>query len=234
MPRRIPLLARVAAVVGPLAIAVAGCASEREASSAPSVSEVVVVAGSVEPGPPTSANTVVDVDHLAMVGDSITVGSTAELEVAFEEIGFPDAEINAEGGRRIVRNNGITSGVEGVAEVLEDGEQPDLWVVALGTNDVANYPPEQFPDVISELLAAIPADATVVWVDTYVEDFQEDAAVFDSILREVLAERGNASVVDWYSIAGEDGMLYDGVHPSGFGKAEFARRVTEAVNVWTT
>ena len=50
----------------------------------------------------------------------------------------------------------------------------------------------------------------------------------------MLAERGNASVVDWYSIAGEDGVLTDGVHPSGFGRAEFARRVTDAVAAWTS
>lgn len=237
MRRRSPLLARVATGVVPLVVAAAGCASDREAASAPPVSEVAID-GRVDPAAatttPTSDNNVIDVDHVAMVGDSITEGSIVELEDAFASIGFADAEINARGGRKIARNDGITSGLEGVAEVLEEGPDPDLWVIALGTNDVANYPPEEFPALIGELLAVIPADVAVVWVDTYVEDYQEDAVAFDASLREVLAQRGNASIVDWHSIAGEDGVLTDGVHPSGFGRAELARRVTDAVTRWTT
>lgn len=226
MAGRRTLLARGCAVAAPLVtLAAAGCSADREASSAPPLT--IEVAGSVDPTPATAPG--LDVDTVAVVGDSITVGSSDQLTEAFAAIGIDDVEISAEDGRRMVSSSDITSGLDGVAEVLEDGDAPDLWVVALGTNDVANYPVEEYAEVINELLAAIPADAPVVWVDCYLEDYQTRSAAFGDTLRQVLAARGNATVVDWQSVAAGDGVLTDGVHPSGFGKTEFARVVTEAV-----
>jgi lysophospholipase L1-like esterase len=231
MDVRTRALARVGAVAVSALLVAVGCSSEREASSAPAGSEVVV-AGSVDAAPPTSANTIIDVDALAMVGDSITVGAEDELAAAFDGIGLPDAEINAQSGRRMIDDDGVTSGLEGVAEVLSEGDAPDLWVIALGSNDVANYDADEYPAAISELLAAIPADAPIVWVDCYLTDYEGESAAFDAALRDTLAARGNATVVDWASVAATDGVLTDNVHPSGFGRAEFARRVVEGVNVW--
>jgi lysophospholipase L1-like esterase len=220
-------LARGVALVAPLiTFAAAGCSADREAASAPSL-DTIEVAGSVAAAPASTPG--LDVDRVAIVGDSITVGSSDELVDAFAAIGLTDVEINAESGRRMVSDGTITSGLEGVAAVLEEGDAPDLWVVALGTNDVANYPVEEYAGVITELLAALPADRPVVWVDCYLEEYQTRSAAFADTLRQVLAERGNATVVDWRAIAGEDGVLTDGVHPSDFGKAEFARRVADAV-----
>jgi lysophospholipase L1-like esterase len=234
MAGRSTALARVTTLAAPLlALVAAGCSADREASSAPPL-ETVDVAGSVAAAPPTSANTAIDIENVAMIGDSITVGSMAELQEAFASIGLSDVEINAESGRRMLLDGGISSGVEEVAAVLADGEAPDLWVISLGTNDVANYDVEDYAAAIEELLAAIPADAPVVWVDCYLDDYQDRSQAFDDTLRQVLAGRGNATVVDWRSVAAEDGVLSDGVHPSGFGRAEFARRVTAAVQSWMT
>ena len=225
-------VARALAIVAPGLLVAAGCASDREASSAPP--STGAGAGSVGRAPPTSANTVVDVDLVAMIGDSITVGSEDELRAAFESVGYPDVEIDAESGRRMVSTGAVSSGLDGVAEVLEAGELPDLWVIALGSNDIGAYRPEEFPAVIGELLAAVPADAPVVWVDCYVSNYEGESAAFGASLREVLAERGNATVVDWATVAHQDGVLTDNVHPSGFGRAEFARRVIAGVTTWTT
>ena len=191
-------MARVAALATAVVVVAAGCSSEREAASAPPASEVAV-AGSVGAAPSTSAHTIVDVDTLAMVGDSITVGSQDELIAAFTEIGLPDAEINAQSGRRMVVDSGVTSGLDGVADVLAEGEQPDLWVVALGSNDIAGYAPDDYAGAISELLAAIPAEAPIVWVDCYLTDYEDESVAFDTTLRDVLAARGNATIVDWSS-----------------------------------
>ena len=132
----------------------------------------------------------------------------------------------------MVVTNGVRSGLEGVADVLAEGPVPDLWVVALGSNDIAAYAPDEYSTAINELLAAIPADAPIVWVDCYLTDHQEASAAFGTTLREVLATRGNTTVVDWASVAQEDGVLTDNVHPSGFGRVEFARRVTDGVEAW--
>jgi len=226
MAARTTAIARGSALLAPLVLlAGAGCSAQREAESAPPP-DTVAVAASVDGAPVGSGQSI---EHVAVVGDSITVGATEELLAAFAAIGVRDVEINAEQGRRMVLDGGITSGLDGIAEVLADGKEPDLWVVALGTNDLANYAVEDYDDAISELLAAIPADKPLVWVDCYVEDYKTRSAAFADTLRQVLAERGNATVVDWHSVAGEDGLLTDGVHPSGAGKAEFARRVTAAV-----
>ena len=78
----------------------------------------------------------------------------------------------------------------------------------------------------------MPADAPVVWVDTYLDEFQDESAAFNDELRAALAERGLTTVVDWAEIAAEDGVLFDGVHPSGYGIEQFAGRVTGAVDDW--
>jgi lysophospholipase L1-like esterase len=233
MAERTRALARVAVLAIPGLVLAVGCSSHREAASAPPASEVAVAA-SIGAAPPTSANTVVDVDTVAMVGDSITVGSEAELVAAFTGLGLPDVEINAESGRRMIVGNGIPSGLDGIADVLAEGDEPDLWVIALGSNDIAGYEPDEYGAAIGELLAAIPADAPIAWVDCYLTNYAEESAQFGAALREALAARGNATVVDWASIAPDDGVLTDNVHPSGFGRTEFARRVAAAVDAWTT
>ena len=235
MIRRSRPLARAVALVGvPLALAAAGagCTSERQTSAiAPfGTDNVVSVPATVPPGVATSDR--ISVQHVAMIGDSITVGSMTELEEAFAAIGLPEAVINAKSGRRMIMTGSVSSGLDGIAEVVDAGPAPDLWVIALGTNDVANYVPDDYAAAINELLAAIPPDDPVLWVDTYLDGYQDLSAQFDSVLRQVLAVRGNARVVDWASIAGEDGVLSDGVHPSGFGRDEFARRVSTELQSW--
>ena len=125
----------------------------------------------------------------------------------------------------------MASGLTAVSEIADD-DPPDLWVIALGTNDVANYGPDEYRPAITELLAAVPSDAPLVWVDTYLDEHQEESATFNVELRAVLAERGRATVVDWAGIASEEGVLSDGVHPSGYGIEQFALRVAGAVANW--
>ena len=169
-----------------------------------------------------------------MVGDSITQGAQPDLEAAFSGIGLDDVTFNAEQGRRMTASNSITSGVEGIKKVLAKGAPPDLWVIALGTNDVANYQPQDYATAINEVLAAIPAGAPVLWVDCYLDQYPDLSKQFDATLRQVLAARGDARVVDWATVAAEDGVLRDGIHPSGFGIDELARRVSSAVADWTS
>jgi lysophospholipase L1-like esterase len=216
-----------------LAVLAAGCSSEHQSSAvAPFGTDTVSVPASVPAGTAPAAAPGITVKRLAMVGDSITVAAKPALQEAFTGIGLQDVDINAESGRRMVESSSISSGLEGIQQVLADGTVPDLWVIALGTNDVANYPRDQYAGVIQQVLGALPSDAHVVWVDCYLRRYRQDAQDFDAVLREVLAARGNAKVVDWYSIAGEDGVLVDGVHPSGFGKDEFSRRIAQTVSDW--
>jgi lysophospholipase L1-like esterase len=218
-----------------LLLAPAACSSEHESAAiAPyGTDSTVAVQPTVPPGTAAAADTLA-VQRLAMVGDSITQGSQQQLEEAFAALGLRDVVINAEQGRRMLGSNSIPSGVEGIEEVLAEGAPPDLWVIALGTNDVANLQPPDYPAAINELLAAIPAGAPVLWVDCYLDGYQDLSEQFDAALRQVLATRGNARVVDWATVAAEDGVLRDGIHPSGFGIEEFTRRVSAAVADWSS
>jgi lysophospholipase L1-like esterase len=228
-----PIGRRVLAVALSAALVALGaaCSSDREAASAPAFGTVPSTVPTGPLPPPLATTAQVPIDTVAMVGDSITVGSQAALEEGFGTLGLADAQVDAEVGRRMVTGVRVGSGLEAVDEISAAGP-PDLWVIALGTNDVANYLPSEYADVINALLADIPADVPVVWVDTYLEDYQDLSSQFNDVLRRVLAQRGNATVVDWASVAAEDGVLTDGVHPSGFGVQEFTRRVVAAVDSW--
>ena len=106
-------------------------------------------------------------------------------------------------------------------------------MIALGTNDVANYGPDEYGPAIAELLAAVPADAPLVWVDTYLDELPGRVG---GVQRRCCAPRspsaGTPRVVDWAAIAAEEGVLSDGVHPSGYGVEQFAERVVGAVDDW--
>jgi lysophospholipase L1-like esterase len=222
-------------LAAPALVAVtASCSSEHESAAIGpfGTDSTIAVAPTVAAG--TAAPAGISVRRLAMVGDSITQGAQQELELAFEALGLDDVVINAEQGRRMTAANSITSGVEGIEKVLEQGPPPDLWVIALGTNDVANYQPQDYAPAIDEVLAAIPAGAPVLWVDCYLVAYPEQSEQFDATLRQVLAARGNARVVDWATVAAEDGVLRDGIHPSGFGIGEFTRWVSTAVDDWAS
>lgn len=167
-----------------------------------------------------------------MVGDSITNGSEVELREQLATLGVDVSVIDAEDGRRIVSEGMGGSGVQSVAMLAAN--PPDLWVIALGTNDVDQYDgAEGYAPVIEELLAAVPPEAPLVWVDVYVESSPEASAEFNATLRDELEERGHATIVNWADLAAEDGVLSDGIHPSGYGIEQFAEMVTRAVAHYT-
>ena len=174
---------RLHRLIGALCAARRGVLRRPRPAVAPSSTTTDAVA------PPTVA--AVPVDSVAMVGDSITFGSMETLEREFATLDLDDVEIDAEGGRRMVVDSLMTSGLDAVSELAGD-DPPDLWVIALGTNDVANYSPEEYRPAIDELLAAVPSDVPVVWVDTYLEEYRDLSALFNVELREALAERADS------------------------------------------
>lgn len=170
---------------------------------------------------------------VAMVGDSLTVGATQSLEAAAQTLDI-DLRIDAEIGRRLTSGSDPDSGVDAVTEMLDQYGTPDLWVVALGTNDVGQYStPEEYAEQIRALLSLIPADAPLVWIDVYLSVREEASEMFDQVLTEILTERGNATIGSWSSVAPGDGMLSgDGVHPSDEGSAQFVTVVTSRIQTW--
>lgn len=170
---------------------------------------------------------------VAMIGDSLTVGASAGLEAAADALDI-DLEIDAEIGRRLTSGSNPKSGVDAITDLLDEYGAPDLWVVALGTNDVGQYStPEEYAAQIEEVLALIPPGAPLIWIDVYLSVREEHSELFDQVLTDVLTARGNATIGSWSKIAATDGMLSgDGVHPSDEGTDEFVTVVTSRIQTW--
>jgi len=121
----------------------------------------------------------------------------------------------------------LPSGVAAIDGVLDDDLEPELWIVALGTNDVgAGTDPATVQDDIDELLDQVPDDAPLFWVDTWVRDERARTDLFNALIRATLAERPNSWVLDWNDLAETDGLILpDGVHLTERGRLEFARMI---------
>ena len=175
------------------------------------------------------------VESIVMIGDSITVGATPALEEQFGQLGFGDVTIVAQQDKRISQTFGDNSSGADIANFLAaDSDAPTdsrLWVVALGTNDISQYDDvDEVVSVIQTVLEPIPAEAPLVWVNTYFEARPDDTAEVNAAIEQVIAQRGNATVGRWSDFAPADGVLRsDGVHPNDDGAVVFASVVTATV-----
>jgi lysophospholipase L1-like esterase len=171
---------------------------------------------------------------VAMIGDSITEGSLAELTAALTAAGVVDPLINGDSGRRIESGRDPLNGAQVLSDLLAIGVEPDVWIIALGTNDAGSYEGEEaYGALVDLMLDQLPADAPLVWIDVYRPDVPDDVGAFNSALRRRLADRGNAVVGSWFEIVSRpDQQLLqpDQVHPNGDGRVAFAALVVESLS----
>lgn len=170
---------------------------------------------------------------IAVVGDSLTVSAREELAAALGAAELEVVAIDAQEGRRMaVGTSTITPGRDAVEEILA-GADPDLWVIALGTNDVASVESlDGFRSEMGQILDLLPPDAPVVWVDLYIRDRPEPISRANLQIRAELGGRdGGAAVVDWFSRGVDDGVITDdGVHLTPVGQQLFADSIVSAVD----
>lgn len=233
----------VGALVVLFAGALAGCSSTGTSAEPPATiglgSDLVGQIGeaAVVGEPDDSAVDAADIDKVMMVGDSITVGATPALEAQFDALGLTH-EIQAERGKRMaVSSSGNPSGAtvaEAMVDADDDEPSTEVWVVALGTNDIGQYAsPDEIAAAVNEVLAEVPADAALVWVDTYISDRLEQTEAVNSIIRERVARRGNSVIAPWSANAPAEGVLSgDGVHPTTDGSVWFAYVVSDTVRAF--
>jgi lysophospholipase L1-like esterase len=179
-----------------------------------------------EPPPVTVAEPV----SVAVVGDSLTLAASDEVRVALTSIGTTVLAIDAVESRRMAHGD-RPPGVDAIDEILDAGHEPDLWIVALGTNDVgAQVSDEQFTEDVAEVLRHIPPGAQIVWVDVFVRDRADDAVEANRLLRDVLAIRSGVGVVDWYANGDDPGIITDdGIHLTELGRSRFAAQIAAGV-----
>lgn len=177
------------------------------------------------------------IDTVVMIGDSITKGATPALDERYELLGLGHL-IEAENGKRIAVSSPDNASGASIARFLAengDGDHTDeVWVVALGTNDVGQYAsPDEIAAAVNEVIDAVPDDAALVWVDTYFRDRADAAAELNAIVRERVARRGDSVIAPWTSFAPSEGVLTgDGVHPTSDGADVFAFVVTDTVRAF--
>lgn len=177
-----------------------------------------------------------EASSVAMIGDSITQGSEDALRFTLTAAGLSTIDIDGLASRRIEVGGGKgepESGMHALERLLAAGVDPDVWVIALGTNDVGQYgDPEEYRRLIREVLDALPSGTPLVWVDVYRFDHMEDTLAFNSILRDEIDRRDDSTVVSWFdqaSTRSDEILRKDQVHPNKQGNAIFAGIVAQGV-----
>ncbi len=178
-----------------------------------------------------------EIDSVLMIGDSITKGSLPYLDERFALLGL-EHTIVAENGKRMAvarQENPSGASLASFFAANGDGDHTDeVWVVALGTNDIGQYAsPDEIAAAVNEVLDQIPADAALVWVDTYIGGSPEQTDALNSIMRRRVERRGDSVIAPWTAFATGDGVLTgDGVHPTSGGADVFAFVVTDTVRAF--
>jgi hypothetical protein len=168
-----------------------------------------------------------------VIGDSIAKSAQDIVSDSIELQGIELLEFDAMESRRMAMWGGadLPSGAAAIDDVIDAGDEPELWIVALGTNDVgAGTDPQTVRDDIDEILDLIPDDAHLIWIDAWVRDLDQRARAFNLLLRATLADRPDTLVLDWHELAETDGLVQDdGVHLTERGRLEYARMIGRAL-----
>lgn len=172
----------------------------------------------------------------AMVGDSITKASTPPLTAVLEQLGYTEITIDAEVSRRIEVGDGRSeplAGVTTMSTMITEGVSPDVWAIALGTNDVGKYKAAaEYAALIDEMISLPDENVPIIWVDVYNPNQLEGTNMFNLVLRDRARARGNATVLSWFALASDpnDDLLRDDhIHPNERGTLLFADLVSKAL-----
>lgn len=168
---------------------------------------------------------------IAIIGDSLTFqdanghkGVTAAFEAAGWSVGsvwfyaMPGKTINTP-------DSSDHTTVQNIAACRAQIGEPDVWVIALGTNDaLQGIDATQVNLRIKAVLMALGPDARVAWVNT-AGDPAKDSSSFDTVVNTAIAsamqERSHSLLIDWSAYISRDSQesyWRDAVHmtPSGY------------------
>ncbi len=195
--------------------------------------------GSAPPtdGPPADAGDGrVDV---VVVGDSIIAENLEVIDSVLVDGGVSDVHYAALGARRIADTYDYLgerpSGLDAIDLCLDDGLTPAVWVIELGTNDVAAIAESDDPEATSLALIDVVLDEldeaeAISWVTVIDRERLEASRVFNGALRDRAGEAPSLGVIDWYAAAVDrPDWFVDDVHPNEVGAAAFAELVLAGI-----
>ncbi len=224
-------------MLGALATMAAACTAKTSDSSAEAATPIQIAPGETvnigqieaKPNPPAAKIP----KSIAMVGDSITALSQTTIETVLKNMGFATVTVNAEPNRRIeVGSKKPMPGLD-VVKYIAASAPPEMWVIALGTNDAGLYAtPADYQGLIDDVLSAIPSQKPLAWISVYRHDQLIGCEQFNSLVRASLDKRGHAVVGEWYQqvAKSEESILtHDQVHPNANGILVFADTVRAAI-----
>lgn len=170
---------------------------------------------------------------VAVVGDSLTLSAQQEITDTLGRLGLGVVRVDGQVSRRMTSaTDTIRSGLSVVQEIAAQSN-PQVWVIALGTNDVASgVSADSLRRSVQQVLDAIPPGALVVWVDTWIRDELDAVVAGNRIIREVVGARPNSVVADFFSYGDDEGIVgSDGVHLTTTGRRLFANVMAGGIAV---
>ena len=210
-------------------------AAANRSHAAAAVASVAPTTAAAAPAPDPTTTTVVHraVPVVAVVGDSLSYSAATALDAALRAAGG-DPVLRVAPGRRIPvwgLDGQISPGLDEAEELRSSA--PAVWVVQLGTNDIAAEPvdPARYRELVTTMLQTIGADVPVVWVNVHRADRPEASRTFDETLRQVATSWPNLTIADWDAVADHEQVLAaDGIHLGGTGGADrFVQTIALAV-----
>lgn len=171
---------------------------------------------------------------VVVVGDSLTLSAQEEITASLAGLGLDVLAVDGVESRRMtVGSSSRPSGLDAIRTIREElTVQPDLWVIALGTNDVGAQVDEQrFRDDLQATLDGVGPDAPLVWVDLWIRDRREAVVTANGVIRDEIDGRASpAAVVGWFDLGDDDGVTTgDGVHLTDRGQDAFATAIADQV-----
>lgn len=168
---------------------------------------------------------------VAVVGDSLTFSAQTEIVESLGALGLGDVVVDGQVSRRMTSSTDTIRSGETVVLQIAAAAAPRVWVIALGTNDVASgSSADSIRASVQRVLDAIPDDTLVVWIDTYIRDEQTSVVAGNQIIRDVVAQRPGSVVADFYSYGDDPGIVgSDGVHLTTDGRRLFAQVIANGI-----
>lgn len=175
-------------------------------------------------------------DTVAVVGDSLTVSARDEITSELTGLGLDVLVVDGVESRRMTAGSTARpSGLDAIHAIRQELDAaPELWVIALGTNDVGAQVDEQrFRDDVRAALAGVGNDTPVIWVDIWIRDRRAAAVAANGVIRDELAGRTAPSgVVGWFAHGGDEALVTDdGIHLTSRGQAAFATAIANQVRM---
>ncbi len=167
--------------------------------------------------------------RIALIGDSLTIGTMPYQAGAFSDVGWAGSMIDAYGSRgvRTKVKSDLHTGLTAVDAIRTTVGDCDVWVVALGTNDAGIFAKAKHPQLIRQMMDRIGGGHYVMWVNVYLPATPPRQEHWNAALETVAEERPNELFVfDWASLAAQNErwLADDQVHCSGKG---YTNRSTE-------